>query len=294
LGVFFTGGDRVKLTLSITHLLLDGWSNIEFWNQLLELYAQHQREPRGEPEPPFSANVFKEFVALEQELLAQAEPAQFWRSELATMAPLPAPAPASGEQEFISQEHELKPALAYELRQLAVALELSRQALFLSSFVDLTARLRGRDTPVGLVVSGRSERLSDPLHALGLFWNIVPFYCRRSKDKRAQAGHVFRKLLAVQSFSRYPLARIGGADWLPASFCFVRFHNQTNRVSPTLVGRYHHDVLHFPVNLLVAISPLDEKVRLRVVVDRSRCDRRLSESLLADYVSLLSSLVVVD
>ncbi len=295
MAVFWLSRNVIRITLSITHLLLDGWSNIEFWNQLLELYAQlRDSQPAAAVLPP-RTNVFKEAVALEQELLLEEEATRFWRDEVAAMPPALILSRAGDGSGWVSREYELDPALSTALHRSAAALEISLPAALLSAFVDVAAHIVGGDgLPIGLLTSGRSERLSDPLHALGLFWNIVPFACPRSADKALQAQMVYRKVLAIQPWSRYPLAKIGVAAPVQASFCFVRFHNQQGRGAQSVVRRYHHDVFHFPLNILVAASPgpgegaAELGMQLRIVADK-RCGEIIEPDRVMDvYMSMLN------
>ncbi|HEU0079001.1 MAG TPA: hypothetical protein VFQ76_15215, partial [Longimicrobiaceae bacterium] len=68
----------------------------------------------------------------------------------------------------------------------------------------------GEDACAGVVWNGRSERLSDPLTALGLFWNLVPVArpATASRDAAARALAVHQDLLQADRFGRYPLAEI--------------------------------------------------------------------------------------
>src|SRR5439155_26204471 len=90
--------------------------------------------------------------------------------------------------------------LLASLDDLARTLKVSTKAVFLAAYVDLVARETGASpVTVGVVSNGRSARLSNPLQAIGLFWNIVPFCVPlepRDELLGTLAGH--RELVAIE------------------------------------------------------------------------------------------------
>jgi hypothetical protein len=115
-----------------------------------------------------------------------------------------------------------------------------------------------------VVWNGRSERLSDPLTALGLFWNLVPVArpATASGGATGRAVAVHQDLLQADLFGRYPLAEImadrGGREPFFSTFNFLHFRNWAKRnavrgghVEPV----YGLDRLHLPFNLAVSLAP---------------------------------------
>src|SRR5207247_1521120 len=96
------------------------------------------------------------------------------------------------------------------LQQVSQRLGCSLKAIFLSAYLDLIQRVSGAGVvTAGMVVNGRSARLTDPLKALGLFWNIIPLcYQIEESDKYAQLRNVQQLLINVEPYASYPLLEL--------------------------------------------------------------------------------------
>ena len=295
--VFVRSTTRIDVLFTFHHAICDGWGKIEFFNDLLDLYSTYRAG--GEPADSQGPNVFKEFVALESEILDSKEAADFWRKRLMKCSPMATPAlrqvDESGE---ISQEHDIGGALTQRLESVAKANRVSVKAVFLSALFDLLkdeSRLRA---PIaGVVSNGRSERLSDPLKAFGLFWNIVPVSCEPSADKAQQISQVQRSLVQLEPFARYPLDQmlIDAKIERPffATFNFIYFHNSKEFDGSEGGPKVEHgkvlDHWSFPLNFTVLMHPFESTATLRVAFDANRFDSHQVQKLVESYLELLNS-----
>jgi hypothetical protein len=299
--VIFRREDHVAdLLVSAHHAVEDGWGNVHFLNTLFEAYAD-ARDGWPVSAAPLP-DTYREFVALEAEILASDEARTFWRDRMRHVSsPWPAPRGGTGgspREGLVVRE--AAPELTAALREAASREGVALKALYLSSFLDVVAALSGgEEACTGVVWNGRSERLSDPLTALGLFWNLVPV-ARPSAapgDAAGRALAVHRDLLQADRFGRYPLAEIvaerGGREPFFATFNFLHFRNWSGgdavrgaRVEPV----YGLDRLHLPFNLAVSLSPRGEGAKLLVEYDDRFFSRVDVDAALESYLLRLAEL----
>jgi aryl carrier-like protein len=276
--VIFHREDHVAdLLISAHHAIEDGWGNVHFISTLFEAYAD-VRDGRPVSAAPVP-DTYREFVALEAEILASDEARTFWRDRVRHVSsPWPTPRGGTGgspREGLVVRD--AAPELTAALRETASRDGVALKALYLSSFLDVVATLSGgEDACAGVVWNGRSERLSDPLTALGLFWNLLPV-TRPATASGGAAGRalaVHRELLQADVFGRYPLAEImadrGGREPFFSTFNFLHFRNWSgrdagrgSRVEPV----YMLDRLHLPFNLAVSLAPRGEGAKLLVEYD---------------------------
>ena len=298
--IFHRGDDVADLLISAHHAIEDGWGNVHFVNTLFEAYAD-ARDGRPVSAAPLP-NTYREFVALEAEILASDEARTFWRDRMRHVSsPWPAPrGGAGGSPRESLVVREAAPELTAALRETASREGIALKALYLSSFLDVVAGLSGgEDACAGVVWNGRSERLSDPLTALGLFWNLVPV-ARPAAASGGAAGRalaVHRDLLQADRFGRYPLAQImaerGGREPFFSTFNFLHFRNwargdavRQGRVEPV----YALDRLHLPFNLAVSLAPGGEGAKLLVEYDARFFSRVDVAAALESYLLRLGEL----
>lgn len=296
--IFLRSEQSVEFFMSMHHAITDGWGNREFANELVELYlALKSGEER---ELPPATNTYKEFVALEREIIQDAAARNFWKEHLRQQrAGSRRPqARATGPTHATNYVHRLTSALAGQLNQAARASSVSLKAIFLSVYLEVIGAEVGEDViTVGVIANGRSERLSDPLQALGLFWNIIPFTCSLSGgDLSAQIRKVQDLLISTEQYARFPLAQMLEDQQQPelffATFNFLHFHNVRSISAASglrLLGFRGHDKFHFPLNYIVSVDPFDGGIGFRVEFDQLYFDEDSVRRLTNRYVELLQS-----
>lgn len=250
-----------ELHIAVHHAIDDGWGNQHFLDQLFRYYemAKSGELPQAHPRP----NVYREFIALEKQWVTSKEARDFWEQLDFTVHHSPrrlkVPAPSSATRYTATLD---KP-LVVQLQALARRKELSLKAILLSAYLQiLTTQLRMSDPTVGIVVNGRSPQLSDPLQALGLFWNLVPFglsNAPRGLEERLRL--VQRRLAAIEAYASYPLQEILADRQTDhcffATFNFTDFRNSPKaRASSRLrLLRYEgSDRFHFPLNFRLSVD----------------------------------------
>ena len=293
-GVFRKAENRFEFLMSVHHAIADGWGSSEFFNQLYELYGALKKGEEITVVP--SVNVYKEFVALEKEIIGSQDAADFWRLHLNNYFYKPLkPCKASvNEGEAVTEECLLNEEIISDIQKLGRKLRVSPKAIFLSTYLDLIGTLMKETTLcVGIVSNGRTERLSDPFGALGLFWNMVPFCQQTSSDKGVQIKNVQQSLIDMEPYVRYPLLQILAdqqeTELFFATFNFVHFHNAKNRLAHTglkVHGRRFHDKFNFPLNYAVSMSPFEGSATLHVEYDQTYFSRQEVRSMIQNYIEM--------
>jgi amino acid adenylation domain-containing protein len=286
----------LEFFMSMHHAITDGWGNREFANELVELYLALQGG--DERELPPSINTYKEFVALEREITADSAARGFWKDHLNGWRhrPLKPKAQSLDPSAETNYTYMLTSELAGQLNQLARASSVSLKAVFLSAYLELIGAETGESrVTVGVVSNGRSERLSDPLKALGLFWNIIPFHCPLNTDgQSSQIRKVQELLIGAEQYASYPLAQMlkdqQKTELFFATFNFLHFHNIKDLPAEgglRLLGFRGHDKFHFPLNYIVSVNPFDGNIGFRVEFDQLYFSGESVRLLTDKYVDLL-------
>jgi hypothetical protein len=281
---FATGPGRFDLLLSIHHAVDDGWGNQNF---LAELFGLYKKLSQGERVSlPTRANVFKEYVALEREAADSAAAHAFWTPRLARppsrgFARRSGPADAAGVLSL-----RIDADRTAGLQRLARDQSVSLKAVLLAGYLRMVGDgCEAADPCVGVVSNGRSERLSDPLGGLGLFWNLLPFRTELlpSGETAVASATLVRavqdELSAMESFALYPASSIAeqlhGTAPFQATFNFIDFHNVAQLESDdSLVLAYQdgHDKFHSPLNYAFSVDRAEGTVLVRVEFDPAYFD----------------------
>jgi amino acid adenylation domain-containing protein len=284
--------DEFLMLVSIHHAIDDGWGNQHFLSELWSLYRRlHAGEAPGPLEP--AKHVFIEHVAIEREAARSTETRSFWRAASwpASAALDLLPPPTAPHEACADVESRLPATAVQTLRDRATAWGVSTKALVLSAYLaTLESHFQRPALTVGVVANGRSERLSDPSTALGLFWNLVPFTAKPHVDPCERARHVHAALIAQEPHTLFPLqatcAMHGVRELFSATFNFTQFHHAFEGDSSAGIAFNEFDWLdrfEYPLNCHAALEG-PNGLRLRFSSDPRRVEparvRALSEELL--------------
>ncbi|MBV8884811.1 MAG: AMP-binding protein, partial [Chroococcidiopsidaceae cyanobacterium CP_BM_RX_35] len=294
--IFRKAKNSFEFLMSVHHAISDGWGSSEFLNQLYELYSALKKGEEITVVP--SANIHKEFVALEKEIIGSQDVADFWRLQLKNHVykPLKPCQTSVNEGEAVGCEHILNSEIISNLQKLCKELKVSQKAIFLSTYLDVIGTLMKEKTLcVGIISNGRTERLSDPFGALGLFWNMVPFCQSISSNKGVQIKNVQQSLIDMEPYVRYPLLQILAdqqkAELFFATFNFVHFHNAKNMLADTglkVHGRRFYDKFDFPLNYSLSMSLFEGNATLHVEYDKTYFSRQEICSMIQNYIEMLN------
>jgi len=296
--IFQKAENKFEFLMSIHHAITDGWGNVEFHNELYEIYSALKKGEEITVVP--AANVYKEFVALEKEILGSPDASSFWKLHLKdhTYKPLKPLTSSVEKVEAVAEEYNFEEEVVADLRKFCQKLRVSPKALFLSTYLDLIGTvMKSNRVCVGVISNGRTERLSDPFGALGLFWNIVPLCQLTREDKGVQIKNVQQSLIDIEPYVRYPLPQILADQQKPelffATFNFGNFHNAKNLKADTglkVNARRFHDKFNFPLNYAMSMEPSSGNVSLNVEYDQMYFSSKDIGSMLQNYIEMVLSI----
>jgi aryl carrier-like protein len=297
--VFVRSAGDLDWFFSCHHAIMDGWGHRAFMNELVRSYLTIKAGKKPDPIAP--DRIYHEFV-LYQEAVRNSEKArEFWRGYLqgagpASLSCATPPVPVEGEPG--TAVHVLEPAAVEALSQVSRSSAVSMQALVLGAWCESLRILTGCELViVGVLMNGRSEFLSDPLSAVGLFWNIAPVVSRVSQPPLQQAAAVHKDLIEIQPYSAYPLPQLledhGGNDLFFCSFRYLNFWNLQQLPAESglqLLGLRAFDRFSFPLACTASFNPVGGDAVLRLEYDTEVFAAGAVRSALDRFVSLLRDL----
>jgi amino acid adenylation domain-containing protein len=272
-------GDQFQFLLSTNHAIMDGWGDQIFVRELFSAYAQLRDgvEPLIEP----GAHLYKEFIALEREAAQAPELAGFWHDRALRSHGMQWPrCRVSTNQNRWGQTLALSADSVTALLQLAQRCKVSLKAILLSALRDALARQGGGEPPaVGVVTSGRSARLSDPLRALGLYWKLLPFQALANPPGlEEKIAAIQAELLAIDQHVLYPIDAIASAAAADAAGLFYATFNFVSiEAEPwgslgerlELLDYRFHDKFHYPLNYFFVWNRGRRDVQIKVEYDNA-------------------------
>ncbi|MEU7414133.1 non-ribosomal peptide synthase/polyketide synthase [Streptomyces sp. NPDC042638] len=195
--------DRVRLVWTFHHVLLDGWSAAQVFDEVCERYAALTtgRRPRVPERKPFAD--YLRWLAGRDTGSAE----RYWRAALAGFqAPTELPRdrrPAEAHRDSSSESVRitLGPDDSARLRETAQRAGLTLNTVLQGAWALLLSRYGGgADVVFGTTVSGRPAELPGVTSMVGLFINTLP--TRARVDGRRPLLDWLRELQAAQSESR--------------------------------------------------------------------------------------------
>ena len=194
---------RVRMVWTFHHILLDGWSAAQVFDEVCERYAAltSGRRPQVPDRAPFAD--YLRWLAAQDGVEAE----RYWRQALAGFpAPTELPRdrrPAEAHQASSSESVKLvlDGGVSARLRQTAQAAGLTVNTVMQGAWALLLSRYGGGDDVVfGTIVSGRPADLAGVTSMVGLFINTLPTRVRI--DGRRPVREWLREVQAVQSEDR--------------------------------------------------------------------------------------------
>ncbi|NGO07967.1 amino acid adenylation domain-containing protein [Streptomyces sp. HC44] len=236
--------DAWWLTLTQSHVILEGWSHHSLQTELLECYRL-LRDGRA-PEPYQAPAVrFADCVAGELESLASAEDRAYWERVALDHRPLTLPddwADAPSRPLEVYSVRVPVDDLADRLRALATEAQVPVKSVLLAAHLKVLSQLTEEDAfHTGVVYHTRPEAPGAE-RVLGMHLNTLPFaFSRGTRTWRETVRQVLATELAGWRHRRYPMPEIqrqwgGGRRLIDAYFNYVDFHQVDTDVVDTGTG----------------------------------------------------------
>ncbi|MDP6799043.1 MAG: amino acid adenylation domain-containing protein [SAR202 cluster bacterium] len=273
--VFRLGPIRHQVTWSYHHILIDGWSLGNLYNEFNHLYDAriHKRTDHLPPVRPYSR-----YIAWLQRFQAS-EARTFWSERLAgieQVTSIPVLPGARPEEDYRMGEITF-PLTGEESRavsDLAQKTAVTISSLMQTAWAIILSRYQGStDIVFGSIVSGRPSDLDHVEEMVGLFINAIPVRIRLDEDRPFDefVKTVQDQAMEAEPYHYYPLAEIQTLTSFQQGIfdhLFVFENYPTDRiVSDNAPGRdmeltvenlSSHDETHYPFNLVVVPGDLIE------------------------------------
>ncbi|MEM0941335.1 MAG: amino acid adenylation domain-containing protein [Bacteroidota bacterium] len=306
--VLKTANNVVEVIISVHHAIIDGWSITELFNDLKNTYKSLQKwsKPFQGANKKKTINSFKEFIALENEIIKDPKAIKFWKSQLKNIAYKPLETKykiGEGEKQFGTLKEFIDKDLSHKLIQIAKSKNISIKAILLGTYLEMINMTLQKEFVIGVVSNGRSERLSDPFHSLGLFWNIIPFVYEYNIEESIllDLENMQSKLNEIDVYARYPMSKIlkDTSTTEIYSFCFnfIHFHNTRETMELGDEGEMGElimgsDIFHYPMTLTIGLTPtIPQIMGLRLVYNKLYFDNNKATETINFYVKRLNELV---
>ncbi|HEY2170032.1 MAG TPA: condensation domain-containing protein, partial [Candidatus Angelobacter sp.] len=294
--VFLRSANEFNWVFSCHHAIIDGWGHRVLLNQLVQAYLAIKAGRKAQLGVPDSA--CREFVAYQEAVRRSDKAFEFWKEYVnGIVVPSVPRAKHTGalKLEEARAVHPLEPSLVETLTQIARANAVSMQALVLSAWFESLRGLTGQElVTTGVITNGRSEHLTDPLSALGLFWNIVPVVLRVALPMLEQVAIVQKDLIAIEPYSAYPLPQLladhGERELFFSSFRYLNFWNVQQAPAESglrLLGVRANDRYSFPLSCTASFNPLAGGGLLQLEYDPDVFTASTVQAMLDNFAALL-------
>ncbi len=296
---FLLNDGEFYLGMSFHDVLMDGWSESSILTQLLSIYFALLEGQR--PEPALDEFAYRDFVALEQRVLADETQRSFWQDELAQIQVAPLPTRQT------SQKHRDEPRMIF--LDVAVGADLSRDLKALATLagtglkqVLLAAHCRvlnlltgHREVLTALESNGRLEVMGGD-SVLGCHLNAVPFrFASRQGSWLDFIGAVHEKETRLTPYRRFPYAEIqrliGGEVLFDTSFNYTHFHvYRALRAFDALdiLGAHAYIQTHFALRVEFNQDPFTGNLSLDLEAD----ENKLSQAQLTMIAEIFQKVLV--
>ncbi|MEO9028660.1 MAG: amino acid adenylation domain-containing protein [Ktedonobacteraceae bacterium] len=302
LHVFRRTEETFQLTITEYHPILDGWS---YHLNLAELFEYHEHISRGDvPEPAHLQSSFRDYVALEQQVLQSAEHRNYWLQKLSGSTFLQVPRLQAqghnGDQPLMrSHEIPLSPQFSDDLWQLSRHTAFPVKSIMLAAHTRLMTMLAGSpDVVTGFVSNGRLEE-TDGDKVRGIFLLTIPFRLIAAPGTWIDfIRQVFQAEQDFLPFRRYPLSAIqedlGGQTLLETAFNYMHFHSVADLFHKTIEIIEPPKTLeetHFTLQTNVWLEPASSRIYLNLMYDASAISEEQMVSISQYYENILRSMV---
>jgi amino acid adenylation domain-containing protein len=267
-----------RLSIGFHHAILDGWSLSLLISRLLTGYDAILSGRAVEDDTP--ATRFRDFVALEQEALADPAAREFWIRTVvdASFTALPRPSGAGLATRRTAQVYQvpLPAGRADGVRAVAAAAKISVKSVLFAVHARVLSALSGRSLVVtGRVSNGRPET-SDSDRVIGLFLNTLPLVLETAGASWTElAARIHRQESQALAHRRYPLGQILRDVGRPELFeavvdhrSFRNYEMALERIS--ISGGEFFEQSNFPFTANFSTDPMTGQISLRINYDAAR------------------------
>ncbi len=294
--------ETLQFTLCFHHAILDGWSDASLQTELAQSYMFLLY---GEA-PPFTApkTQYREFIALEQEILRSPEARDFWLRKLEGGEPILLPRqnqPVSGPAEkrgVFRINVPISADLSERLQKLALAAAVPVKTVLFAAHLAVMQWISGcSDVLTSIIANGRPET-SDGDRVLGLFLNSTPFRIAVGFTRWTDLiRNTFTGEREILPYRRYPLSELQKLlkrqRLSETVFYFTHYHiyDRLRRFGELQVLEDKpYEESSFTLVSMFSVDPFTHRVTAQLCCDRTQVSQNFAELMSSWYEQALTSL----
>jgi amino acid adenylation domain-containing protein len=294
--------ETLQFTLCFHHAILDGWSDASLQTELAQSYMFMLY---GEA-PPFTApkTQYREFIALEQEVLRSSEARDFWLRKLEGAEPIVLPRPnqpvsdPSEKRGVFRINVPISADLSERLQKLALAAAVPVKTVLFAAHLAVMQWISGRsDVLTSIIANGRPET-SDGDRVLGLFLNSTPFRIAVGSTRWTDLiKNTFTGEREILPYRRYPLSQLQKLlkrqRLSETVFYFTHYHiyDRLRRFGELQVLEDKpYEESSFTLVSMFSVDPFTHRVTAQLCCDRTQVSQTYAELMASWYEQALISL----
>lgn len=294
--------ETLQFTLCFHHAILDGWSDATLHTELAQSYMFLLY---GEA-PPFAAlqTHYREFIALEGEVLKSSEARDFWLKKLEGAEPilLPRPnQPSRGPAEkrgVFRVGVPISQPLSEQVQKLALSAAVPVKTVLFAAHLAVMQWISGcSDVLTSMIANGRPET-SDGDRVLGLFLNSSPFRMAVGSSRWIDLiRNTFAGEREILPFRRYPLSELHKLlkrqRLSEIVFYFTHYHiyHQLQRFAELeVLDNKPYEESSFTLVSMFSVDPFTNRVAGHLCCDCTQMSQAFAELIASWYEQALTSL----
>lgn len=292
--------EKMQISLSFHHSILDGWSVAVMMTELFNIYlAKLENKAYTHISPPVK---FREFIAEERQAIKSEDCKRFWLDLLADSSVIQIPRWLGETEQKGYQLYQVPIAenLSEQIAELAKSLGVPLKTVLLAAHLRVISLITGElDIVTGLVTNGRPEKVGGE-RVLGLFLNTLPFRLDLTGGTWVELIHqTFATEQGMLPFRHYPLAEISRELKKPILFeiffNFINFHvyKKTEEVSQNIQASEvaAFEQTNFPFLVQFSLDGMNDRLRLQFNYDSQEFSTAQIEAIAQYFITTLEAMV---
>ncbi|KAI8912148.1 hypothetical protein DFJ77DRAFT_70376 [Powellomyces hirtus] len=284
-----------KLLLSMSHVILDGWS---LSNLLADLLRSYHSVPL--PPTPTYSEIIRHVVTCNQNLALNAE--QFWVAKLKDLQPaqdLALPKPAKPPRDNYATFHATFSIALDAIEITRKAKGVTMASLYRAVWAIVLARYTSQDDVCfGVTVSGRDSEMSNIEHAIGMMINTLPFRARVSSDMPFDVfvRAIHQESMSVFEYMQTPLsnlkkwARDSGAVLFRAIFVYENYGEAFEKLDSLFQNEQVVEYSDCSLVLMLRSNPASDVLQCKMLYDARIYDSQYIHTVIDEFAVLVKAL----
>ena len=296
------GENRMQLSYSFHHEIIDGWSDAWMVTELMNHYMAMVNGESSAVPPPTST--FRDSIYLEQQALTSRESEAFWHEYLAGVNVMKLPSYRAakadkGEREIVKFEVPISDELSQSVQSVAKSLAVPLKTVLLAAHMQLMSKIGGVDDVLTYIVTNGRPENRDGHAVIGLFVNSLAFRMKLSGGSWADLIYgVLETEHKTLPHRRYPMAELkrhNGSEPLSETlFFFNNYHiaeSLQHWANLRLAGLKVYAESTFPYCVNAFVEPFAGKLHIRIEYDRLQYTAALMDDISDLYGAILRSMI---